>query len=84
VKSAAYGDVKRSAVEEFFRNAPPRSASLAETVRLMRLECCKWHPDKGIALFRGKAPEAADSMMLDLICYVLLKIRDEAEEKRKA
>jgi hypothetical protein len=83
VKSGQHIAVTKAAINEFFRNAPPRSASAAELVKLTRLECLKWHPDKCAALFRGRELSDADKAVLNLICHVLIEIRDEASKKRR-
>ena len=82
VKSDSYSDVKRTAVAEFFRNAPPRNTDPADTVKLMRSECTKWHPDKSTILFCGNELNSADRMILEMICHVLYEIRNEAQSQR--
>ena len=69
-------------MDEFFRNAPPRDALPADTVKLMRSECAKWHPDKICMLFRGQATNEVDRIMLTMITDVAVKVKEDAGKLR--
>ena len=51
--------------------------------KLMQGEILKWHPDKVTRLFLNTEPNDADRMIVNMICGVVIELRNEANKKRK-
>lgn len=75
VKSGSYSDVGASAVEEFMQMAVPRDA---DTAKLMRKECQKWHPDMVNSWLRGAEITDVDRIMIGMICRVVTDVLNKA------
>lgn len=81
VKSGRFGDLTSGHVESFYREACP-DAKTAAMFKTMRRESLKWHPDKMCNLYRNCASGLADKMAIEMICRIVLKLREEAKAMR--
>jgi hypothetical protein len=81
VKSGRYGDLQASNVETFYRKACP-DAETPAMFKTMQAESLKWHPDKMCKLYPTCTPGDADKQVIDIICRVVLKLREGAKALR--
>jgi hypothetical protein len=51
---------------------------------ILQAECLKWHPDKAPVLFPGFTVGVAEREVLLMICRVVLELKLEANDKRRA
>jgi uncharacterized protein YqcC (DUF446 family) len=78
VKSGDCKDVSGSAVEEFFRKAPPQEtgANSKKMLALLKMECLKWHTDRIPRMF-GVIEDKALASLFNIVAQVVIKIRAE-------
>ena len=50
--------------------------------KLMQRESLKWHTDKIKVLLRGQNPNEADKLIVDLICRIVIEVRQDAQERK--
>jgi multidrug efflux pump subunit AcrA (membrane-fusion protein) len=81
VKSGRYGDLQASNVKAFYRKACP-DAETSTMYKTMQAESLKWHPDKMCKLFPTCTPGDADKQVIDIICKVVLELRQGAKALR--
>jgi hypothetical protein len=81
VKSGRFGDLQASSVKTFYRKACP-NADTPAMYKTMQAESLKWHPDKLCMLYRTCTPGDADKLIIDMICRVVLELREEAKALR--
>lgn len=81
VKSGRFYDVKVSDVKTFYREACPTAGTPA-MFKTMQGESLKWHPDKMRMLYRTCTPGDADKLVIEMICRVVLELREEAKAMR--
>ncbi|KFY87059.1 hypothetical protein V500_07219 [Pseudogymnoascus sp. VKM F-4518 (FW-2643)] len=81
LKSGRFGDLTAGHVRSFYREACP-DAKTTEMFKTMQRESLKWHPDKMVNLYRNCAPGEADKLAIEMICRVVLELREEARAMR--
>jgi hypothetical protein len=82
VKSGDWKDLSTSAIEEFFRNAPPQTDGVEKMFLLLKMECLIWHTDRIPKMF-GVIEDKALAGHFNTVAQVVIKIRAEIGRQRK-
>ncbi|KFY58966.1 hypothetical protein V496_05898 [Pseudogymnoascus sp. VKM F-4515 (FW-2607)] len=80
-KSGRFGDLTEGNVISFYCEACPEAKTAAMFITMQR-ENLKWHPDKMVNLYRNCAPSGADKLAIEMICRVVLDLREKARAMR--
>jgi hypothetical protein len=75
-------DLSTSAIEEFFRNAPPPTGGVEKMFLILKMECLKWHTDRIPKMF-GAIEDKTLAGHFNTVVQVVIKIRAEIGRKRE-